>query len=109
VPAENHGQSDCGVEIFAFGYMSRSRLIMSDEKNEDVVVPKLGVRSSLIKNKLRRQMFYQKERLRKAKEKRNRKECRKRQAEEQAELGKDVSSLSLCAVCLHAFLLIYAF
>ena len=65
---------------------------MSDEKNEDIAVPKLGVRSSLIKNKLRRQLFYQKERLRKAKEKRERKESRKRQAEEQTEIGEDVSS-----------------
>ena len=64
---------------------------MNDEKSEEAALPKLGVQSSLIKNKLKRQLFYQKERLRKAKEKRDRKESRKRKVEELAELGEDVS------------------
>jgi len=70
---------------------SIERLIMNDEKSEEAALPQLGVRSSLIKNKLKRQLFYQKERLRKAKEKRDRKESRKRKVEELAELGEDVS------------------
>ena len=94
-----YGKFDCGVEIFEVHVTTCAScllgclLIMSDEKNEDTAVSKQGVRSSLIKNKLRRQIFYQKERLRKAKEKREKKESRKRQAEEQVELGEDVSSI----------------
>ena len=45
-------------------------------------------RAGIVKNKLKRQLLYRKERLRKAREKRDRKQNRKREAEQ---LGEEVS------------------
>jgi len=55
-------------------------------------------RASLIKNKLRRQLYYRKEKLRKAKEKRERKENRKRKAEQ---LGEEVRNFGQKIRFLH--------